>query len=122
MLFMESVVNISDNSGIKKVKIIKGINRGKSYLGPGRLAIGSVQKVKPRRKIKKGDLVRVIIFRTKVDFIRLSGVRAYFGSHSAVLLKKTEDIPYGNRVKTMGSIELRKAGFLKILSMSKLVV
>jgi large subunit ribosomal protein L14 len=119
---MESVINIADNSGIKKVKMIKSVGQGKLWAGSSRMLVASVVATKPRRKIKKGDLVKVIVFRTKVDFRRLVGVNVKSGSNSGVLLKKADLVPYGNRVKTVGSINLRRFGFSRVLSLSKFVL
>ena len=119
---MESVLNVADNSGVRRLKMIKALGYGKSYASAGRLIIASVADVKSKRKIKKGDLVRAVVFRVKYEKKRSLGLVFSSSSNSVVLLKKTENVPYGNRVRTVGSIQLRKFNLSKILSLSKFVL
>jgi large subunit ribosomal protein L14 len=122
MLFMESKVGICDNSGVTVVKCIKVVGKGNILAGPGCVVVGSVARVKPRRKIKKGDIARVVIVSSRRLQARRVGNYIASMSNAAVLVKRTEVVPYGNRLKGISFLELRKHGLSKILTMSKNVI
>jgi ribosomal protein L14 len=118
MLMMESLIDVIDNSGVKKVKIIKVYNYGDFI---GRIFIASVYLVKPRRKIKKGDLIKGLILRLSSITFNMTGYLLKSFSNGSILLKKTENIPYGNRIKTVIYLNIRKNNFNKILILSRYV-
>jgi large subunit ribosomal protein L14 len=117
---MESKLYVSDNTGIRIIKCIQVIRKPIGL--SGNMVMASVQSVRPRRKIKKGDITRALIVRTVRNQSRLVGCFIRANSNSVVLLKNKELLPYGNRMKTVAFLELRKYGFAKLLTMTKYVV
>ena len=118
MIQMESVLDIADNSGAKKVKCIKVIGGSKrKYAGIGDIIVVSVKDAAPNGKVKKGDLTRAVIVRTKKEIRRRDGSYIRFDNNSAVLLDKDNE-PVGSRIFGPVARELRAKKFMKIVSLA----
>ena len=118
MIQMESVLVVADNSGAKEVKCIKVLGGSNHMIaGIGDTIICSVASAIPGAKVKKGDVVRAVIVRTKKEITRQDGSTNRFDENAAVLLNK-DGSPVGTRVFGPVARELRNQGFTKILSLA----
>jgi large subunit ribosomal protein L14 len=115
---METMLEVADNSGAKTAKCIKvlgGSKRMASKLGD--VIVLAIQNVIPGAKVKKGEVVRGVIVRTKKETIRNDGSTITFDDNAVVLIDK-DNQPIGTRVIGPVARELRAGGFLKILSLA----
>lgn len=121
MLQQESQLNVADNTGAKKVKLFKVLRGSKRrYAGVGDVVICSVRDAEPDGTVKKGEVVRAVIVRTK-RYIRRKDGFIRFDSNSCVIIDDKGN-PRGTRV--FGSIarEVRDRGFVKIGSLAPEVI
>lgn len=118
MIQMESVLDVADNSGAKRVKCIKVIGGSKrKYAGIGDIIVVSVKDAAPNGKVKKGQIARAVIVRTKKEVRRVDGSYIRFDTNSAVLINK-ENEPVGSRIFGPVARELRAKKFMKIVSLA----
>jgi large subunit ribosomal protein L14 len=121
MLQQESQLNVADNTGAKRVKLFKVLRGSKRrYAGVGDVVICSVRDAEPDGTVKKGDVVRAVIVRTK-RYIRRKDGFIRFDTNSCVIIDDKGN-PRGTRV--FGSIarEVRDRGFVKIGSLAPEVI
>jgi large subunit ribosomal protein L14 len=117
MIQMESKLDVADNSGAKSVKCIKVLGGShRRTAGIGDIIVVSVQDAIPRGKVKKGDVHRAVIVRTKKGLSRNYGEQIRFDSNAAVLINKQGE-PIGTRIFGPVTRELRKS-FMKIVSLA----
>ena len=118
MIQTESQLLVADNSGAKLIQCIKVIGGSKRrYARIGDIIIVSIKDAMPRSKVKKGEVQRAIIVRTKKPLIRGDGTSIKFDSNSAVLLDKQNE-PIGTRIFGPVTRELRKKNMMKIVSLA----
>ena len=118
MIQTESQLLVADNSGAKLIQCIKVIGGSKRrYARIGDIIIVSIKDAIPRSKVKKGEVQRAVIVRTKKPLIREDGSSIKFDSNSAVLLDKSNE-PIGTRIFGPVNRELRKKNMLKIVSLA----
>ncbi len=118
MIQVESTLDVADNSGAKKVcciKVLGGSHR--RYAGVGDLVVVSVKEAMPHSKVKKGDVMKAVIVRTKKELGRPDGSYIRFDNNSAVILSKNLD-PVGTRIFGPVARELRAKNFMKIVSLA----
>ena len=118
MIQMTSVLDVADNSGAKKVyciKVLGGTRR--RFAGIGDVIIVSVREAAPGAKVKKGEVARAVIVRTKFELARPDGSFIKFDGNSAVLINK-ENEPIGTRIFGPVARELRAKRFMKIISLA----
>ena len=118
MIQMTSVLDVADNSGAKKVfciKVLGGTRR--RYATIGDIIIVSIREAIPGAKVKKGEVVRAVIVRTKRELARSDGSYIKFDGNSAVLINK-ENEPIGTRIFGPVARELRAKRFMKIISLA----
>jgi large subunit ribosomal protein L14 len=118
MIQMTSVLDIADNSGAKKVfciKVLGGTRR--RYATIGDIIIVSIREAIPGAKVKKGEVARAVIVRTKRELARSDGSYIKFDGNSAVLINK-ENEPIGTRIFGPVARELRAKRFMKIISLA----
>lgn len=118
MIQSESRLRVADNSGAKEVMCIKVIGGSKRrYAGIGDVIIVSIKDAIPRGKVKKGDIHRAVIVRTKQPLKRKDSSQIRFDDNAVVLIDKSGE-PLGTRI--FGSItrELRREGYMKIISLA----
>nr|QCI05357.1 ribosomal protein L14 [Compsothamnion thuyoides] len=122
MIQTQSYLNIADNSGAKKIMCIQvlGSNNPK-YAKIGDIIIGVVKDASPNMPIKKSDIVRAVIVRTKKTMRRNDGMHIRFDDNAAVIINK-ENNPRGTRVFGPIAKELRDRNFAKIISLAPEVV
>lgn len=118
MIQMESVLDVADNSGAKRVKCVKVLGGSKrKYASVGDIIVVSVKDAAPNGKVKKGQIARAVIVRTRKELRRIDGSYIRFDTNSAVLLTK-DDEPIGTRIFGPVARELRGKGFTRIVSLA----
>jgi large subunit ribosomal protein L14 len=118
MIQMESVLDVADNSGAKRVKCIKVLGGSKrKYARLGDIIAGAVRDAAPNGKVRKGDLARAVVVRTRKEIRRGDGTYIRFDTNSAVLINKDNE-PIGSRIFGPVARELRARHFMKIVSLA----
>ncbi|MCB9793325.1 MAG: 50S ribosomal protein L14 [Alphaproteobacteria bacterium] len=113
-----STLEVADNSGAKKLRTIKVIGGSKRrYASVGDIVVVSVREALPNGKVKKGDVVRAVIVRTKKEIRRSDGTYIRFDNNSAVLIN-TQGEPIGTRIFGPVARELRAKKYMKIVSLA----
>ena len=118
MIQMQSFLDVADNSGAKELMCIKVLGGSKRRTaGVGDVIVVSIKEAQPRTKVKKGDVHRAVIVRTRKDVRRPDGTVIRFDSNAAVLVNKNEE-PIGTRIFGPVVRELRAKNFMKIISLA----
>lgn len=118
MIQVESALEVADNSGAKKVACIKVLGGSKRrYASVGDIIVVSVKEAIPHAKVKKGDVLKAVIVRTKKEVRRADGSYIKFDTNAAVMLNKQQE-PVGTRIFGPVARELRGKGFMKIVSLA----
>lgn len=122
MIQQETELEVADNSGAKRVKCFKVLGGSKRrYAHVGDVVVASVQDVTPDGSIKKGDVVKVVIVRTKSYIKRSDGTKLRFDTNSCVLIDDKNN-PRGTRIFGPVAREVRERDFLKISSLAPEVI
>jgi large subunit ribosomal protein L14 len=119
MIQLASQLNVADNSGAKKLKVIKvasGYRRRFSTIGD--IVSCSVKSAQPHTAIKKGDLVKAVLVRTRKEIRRKNGIYIRFDENAAVIIDVKTKEPKGTRIFGPVARELRANGFNKIISLA----
>jgi len=119
MIRMQSILEVADNSGARKIACIQplgGSSIGKTA-GVGDIISASVKEAVPRGTVKKGAVVRAVIVRTKKETHRKDGSYIRFDSNAAVLINDNNE-PIGTRVFGPVARELRDRRFMRIVSLA----
>jgi len=118
MIQMQSRLTVADNSGAKKLMCIKVLGgTGRRYASIGDIIVVSVKEAIPNSKVKKGDVARAVVVRTKKEIRRKDGTYIKFDDNSAVLITPQND-PIGTRIFGPVARELRAKKFMKIVSLA----
>ncbi len=118
MIQMETMLRAADNSGAKRIKCIKVLGGSKRrYAGIGDVVIGAVQEATPNSNVKKGDIVRCVIVRTKKETRRKDGSYIRFDENACVVINK-DGAPVGTRIFGPVARELRDRKYMKIVSLA----
>lgn len=118
MIQMQSMLNVADNSGARKLFTIKILGGSKKrYASLGDIVTVSVREAIPNARVKKGDVVKAVIVRTKKEVRRPDGTYIKFDDNSAVLINAQGD-PIGTRIFGPVARELRAKRFMKIISLA----
>jgi len=122
MIQLNTQLNVADNSGAKKIKCFKILGGSKKKYGYiGDIIIASVKDALPNAQIKKGDIVKAVIVRTKKEQRRPDGIYVRFDDNAAVLIDNQKN-PRGTRIFGPVARELRDKQFTKIISLAPEVV
>ena len=122
MIQMQSILKAVDNSGAKRVMCIKVLGgSGRMISGCGDVIVVSIKTAIPGGKVKKGEVHRALIVRTKKGVRRPDGSTIQFDSNSVVLIDKQNE-PLGSRVFGPVPRELRGKNFMKIISLAEEVI
>ena len=118
MIQMQTILNVADNSGAKKVACIKVLGGSKRrYASVGDVIVVSVKESIPNSKVKKGDVMKAVIVRTVKEVRRMDGSYLKFDDNSAVLITNQME-PVGTRIFGPVARELRAKQFMKIISLA----
>ena len=118
MVQSETVLDVADNSGARKVLCIKVLGGSRRrYASLGDIIVVSVKEAIPNAKVKKGDVMKAVIVRTTKEVGRADGSYIKFDSNSAVLIDNARE-PIGTRIFGPVARELRAKKFMKILSLA----
>lgn len=118
MVQLETRLNIADNSGAKKIKCFKILGGSKKRYGfIGDIIVASVKDALPNSQIKKGEIVKAVIVRTKKEVRRKDGTYIRFDDNAAVIID-TQKNPRGTRIFGPVARELREKQFTKIISLA----
>ncbi|MBF0095880.1 MAG: 50S ribosomal protein L14 [Magnetococcales bacterium] len=118
MIQVETTLEVADNSGAKKIECIKVLGGSKRrYARVGDVIAVSVKVAIPRGKVKKGDVARAVVVRTRKETIRDDGSYIRFDSNAAVLINKAGE-PIGTRIFGPVTRELRARNYMKIISLA----
>ncbi|MDE5591918.1 MAG: 50S ribosomal protein L14 [Helicobacter sp.] len=111
-------LNVADNSGAKEIMCIKILGGSKRrYATVGDVIVASVKKALPNGKVKKGQVVKAVVVRTKKELHREDGALIRFDDNAAVILDSKRD-PVGTRIFGPVGREIRYANFMKIVSLA----
>ncbi|MBI4225530.1 50S ribosomal protein L14 [Candidatus Roizmanbacteria bacterium] len=121
MLQLRSILNIADNTGAKKVMMIGLPQKGnKRYAYIGDVINVTVKEALPYAQVKKGEMLQVVIVRTKKEIRRRDGSYIRFDDNACVtLIEKNSKDPKGTRVFGPIAKEVKDAGFTKIASLAE---
>jgi len=118
MIQMQTILDVADNSGAKKVMCIKVLGGSRRrYASLGDVIVVSVKEAIPQSKVKKGEVARAVIVRTAREVKRPDGSYIRFDGNSAVLINKDLE-PIGTRIFGPVARELRARKFMKIISLA----
>jgi large subunit ribosomal protein L14 len=118
MIQTETILDVADNSGARKVTCIKVLGGSKRrYARVGDVIVVAVQDAIPGGKVKKGEVARAVVVRTAKEFRRQDGSSIRFDENAAVLLTKQNE-PIGTRIFGPVTRELRTKGYMKIISLA----
>ena len=118
MIQAQSVLEVADNSGARKVMCIKVLGGShRRYASVGDVIVCSVKEAMPASKVKKGSVVRAVVVRTAKELSRADGSYIRFDSNGAVLINKDNE-PVGTRIFGPIARELRAKQFMKIISLA----
>lgn len=122
MIQIRTVLEIADNSGAKKAACIKVLGRSNSLSAEiGDVIVASVKEIIPTGSVKKGEVVKAVVVRTKSPIRRADGSVVKFSNNAIVLIDNQRN-PRGTRVFGPVARELRDKDFTKILSLAPEVV
>ena len=118
MIQMQTNLVAADNSGAKRLQCIKVLGGSKRrYAGLGDVIVVSVKEAIPNSKVKKGDILKAVVVRTKKEIGRSDGSYIRFDDNSAVLLSTGME-PIGTRIFGPVARELRAKKYMKIISLA----
>ncbi|MGD0274922.1 MAG: 50S ribosomal protein L14 [Syntrophales bacterium] len=118
MIQMQTILNVADNSGAKRVACIKVLGGSRRrYASIGDVIVVSVKEALPNSKVKKGDVMKAVIVRTVKEVRRQDGTYLKFDDNSAVLISNQME-PIGTRIFGPVARELRAKQFMKIISLA----
>ena len=118
MIGVQTELQVADNTGAKRIECIKVLGGSKRrFASIGDIIVVSIKDAIPRGKVKKGEVYKAIVVRTKKDFQRSDGTSIRFDKNAAVLLDKQEE-PIATRIFGPVTRELRSKKFMKIISLA----
>ena len=122
MIQQESYLKVADNTGAKEIHTIRVLGGSKRKFGNiGDVIVASVRKAAPGGTVKKGEVVKAVIVRTKRGVRREDGTYVRFDENAAVIIKEDRN-PRGTRIFGPVARELRDKDFMKILSLAPEVI
>ena len=122
MVQMESYLKVADNTGAKEIHCIRVLGGSRRKYGNiGDVIVASVRKAAPGGTVKKGEVVKAVIVRTKRGVRREDGTYVRFDENAAVIIKEDRN-PRGTRIFGPVARELRERDYMKILSLAPEVI
>lgn len=118
MIQMQTRLDVADNSGAREVQCIKVLGGSKKTSAKvGDIIVVSVKDAIPRGRVKKGDVLKAAVVRTKFPIRRSDGTQTRFDRNAVVLINNNRE-PIGTRIFGPVTRELRSLGFMKIISLA----
>ena len=118
MIQAETLLDVADNSGARKVLCIKVLGGSRRrYASLGDVIVASVKEATPNSKVKKGEVVKAVVVRTKKPYGRGDGTLIGFDENAAVIIDNQLN-PRGTRIFGPVARELRERNFMKIVSLA----
>jgi len=118
MIQAESKLQVADNSGARKVKCIRVLGGSRRrFASVGDLIVVAISEAMPNARVKKGEVRKAVVVRTKKTIGRDDGTSISFDENAAVLVDNQRE-PVGTRIFGPVARELRAAGFMKIVSLA----
>lgn len=118
MVQTQSVLNVADNSGARKLMVIRVLGSSrKRYARVGDLITCSVKQATPGGNVKKGEVVKAVVVRTHKEYRRTDGSYIRFDENAAVVINKDKE-PVGTRIFGPVARELREKNFMRIVSLA----
>jgi len=118
MIQVETILDVADNSGARRVRCVRVLGgTRRRYASIGDEIVVSIRETIPNAKVKKGDVMRAVIVRTAKEIGRPDGSYIRFDTNSAVLLDSQRE-PVGTRIFGPVARELRAKRFMKIISLA----
>ena len=118
MVQQQTVMNVADNTGAKKIMVIRVLGGPRRRFGRiGDLVVASVKEATPNGNVKKGDVVKAVVVRTRKELKRADGSYIKFDDNAAVVLNTNLEIR-GTRIFGPVARELRAKNFMKIVSLA----
>lgn len=122
MIQQESRLKVADNTGAKEILCIRVMGGSKRrYAGIGDIIVATVKDAIPGGNVKKGEVVKAVVVRTKKEVRRKDGSYIRFDENAAVILKNDEE-PRGTRIFGPVGRELREKKFMRIISLAPEVI
>lgn len=122
MVGLRTILDVADNSGAKRISVIKVLGgSAKRYGRIGDVIVANVKEAIPEGTVKKGDVVRAVVVRTAKEVRRADGSYIKFDRNAAVLINEVNN-PLGTRIFGPVARELREKQFMKIISLAPEVV
>lgn len=119
MIQVESKIKVADNSGARVVQCIRVLGGyRKRYARVGEIMTVTVKQATPHTAIKKGDVLRAVVVRTKKEIRRKDGTYLRFDENACVIIDKEKKEPKATRIFGPIAREVRRAGFFKIASLA----
>jgi large subunit ribosomal protein L14 len=114
----ESRLRVADNSGAREILTIRVMGGSRRrYAGVGDIIVATVKQANPNGTVKKGDVVKAVVVRTRKEFGREDGTYIQFDENAAVIID-AQNNPRGTRIFGPVARELRDGGFMKIVSLA----
>lgn len=118
MVQQQSILKVADNTGAKEIMCIRCLGGSyRKYAGVGDIIVASVKTATPGGVVKKGDVVKAVVVRTKKPIRRADGSYLRFDENAAVIIKD-DKTPKGTRIFGPVARELRDGDYMKILSLA----
>jgi large subunit ribosomal protein L14 len=117
MIQPQTILTVADNTGARKIMCIRVLGGSKKYASIGDTIIGVVKESVPNMPVKRSDIVRAIIIRTKKSIRRNDGMLIKFDDNAAVIVN-TDSNPKGTRIFGPVAREIRDKDFFKIVSLA----
>jgi large subunit ribosomal protein L14 len=119
MIQQETRLNVADNTGAREIQCLRVIGGSRRRYGSvGDVVIASVKQATPTASVKKGEIVRAVIVRTRKEIGRADGSTIRFDDNAAVILDALTRSPRGTRIFGPVARELRNMGFMRIVSLA----
>jgi large subunit ribosomal protein L14 len=119
MIQQESRLHVADNTGAREILCIRVLGGSRRRYGSvGDVIIASVKQATPTASVKKGEVVRAVIVRTRKELGRIDGSTIRFDDNAAVILDTVGRSPRGTRIFGPVARELREKGFMRIVSLA----
>jgi len=121
MIQPQTYLNVADNTGAKKLMCIRVLGNNRQYANVGDVIIGVVKDAIPNMVVKRSNVVRAVIIRTRKTIRRSDGMGIRFDDNAAVIIN-SENNPRGTRVFGPVAREIREKNFTKIISLASEVI